>query len=111
LAALQGDAPLLFHRSQPGCDCQVVSDWTGVPLGKVLRDAAGGVLALADNLSCVFAVRTPPSNRSRKSSAPRNPACADPQQPLGAVPAGRAIGVSKTETALAVAEHLFGGEQ
>src|SRR3546814_2032492 len=50
LAELQGDDPLFFIETDPDAVARVVSDWTGVPLGKMQRDAVGGILSLASNI-------------------------------------------------------------
>lgn len=111
LAALQGDAPLLFTEVSPDAIAQVVSDWTGVPLGKVLRDAAGGVLALADNLKMRIRGQDTAVEQIAEILKAAQSGLRDPQQPLGVFLLVGPSGVGKTETALAVAEHLFGGEQ
>nr|WP_314488875.1 type VI secretion system ATPase TssH [uncultured Pseudomonas sp.] len=111
LAALQGDDPLVFTEVNPDAIAKVVSDWTGVPLGKVLRDAAGGALSLADNIKTRIhgqdaAVETIAEMLKAAQSGLR-----DPEQPLGVFLLVGPSGVGKTESALAVADHLFGGEQ
>ncbi|WP_191487610.1 type VI secretion system ATPase TssH [Pseudomonas sp. FEN] len=111
LAALQGDEPLLFTEVSPDAIAQVVSDWTGVPLGKVLRDAAGGVLALADNIKLRIRGQDTAVEQIAEILKAAQSGLRDPQQPLGVFLLVGPSGVGKTETALAVAEHLFGGEQ
>lgn len=111
LAALQSDNPLIFTEVNPDTIARVVSDWTGVPLGKVLRDSAGIALALADNLKSRIhgqdqAVETIAEILKAAQSGLR-----DPQQPLGVFLLVGPSGVGKTESALAVADNLFGGEQ
>ena len=111
LAALQGDEPLLFTEVNPDAIAKVVSDWTGVPLGKVLRDAAGGVLALADNIKTRIRGQDTAVEQIAEILKAAQSGLRDPQQPLGVFLLVGPSGVGKTETALAVAEHLFGGEQ
>jgi len=50
LAELQGDSPLIRTEVDPDIVSKVVSDWTGIPLGKVKRDEALSVVNLEDNL-------------------------------------------------------------
>lgn len=50
LATLQGDSPLIRIEVDPDVVAKVVSDWTGIPLGKVLRDQAQNILNLEANL-------------------------------------------------------------
>ncbi|MGU3305682.1 type VI secretion system ATPase TssH [Pseudomonas sp. M5A4_2d] len=110
LAHLQGDDPLLFTEVGPDAIAKVVSDWTGIPLGKVLRDSAGGVMSLAATINTRIhgqdaAVQCITDILKAAQSGLR-----DPQQPLGVFLLVGPSGVGKTETALAVADHLFGGE-
>jgi len=111
LAVLQGDTPLVFTEVNPDAIAKVVSDWTGVPLGKVLRDAAGGVMALADNIRTRIRGQDQAVNQVAEVLKAAQSGLRDPQQPLGVFLLVGPSGVGKTETALAVAEHLFGGEQ
>ncbi len=111
LADLQGDEPLLFTEVNPDAVAKVVSDWTGVPLGKVLRDAAGGVLALADNIKARIRGQDTAVEQIAEVLKAAQSGLRDPQQPLGVFLLVGPSGVGKTETALSVAEHLFGGEQ
>ncbi|WP_426117086.1 type VI secretion system ATPase TssH [Pseudomonas sp. DSP3-2-2] len=111
LAILQGDEPLLFTEVNPDAIAKVVSDWTGVPLGKVLRDAAGGVMALATNIKTRIRGQDTAVEQIAEILKAAQSGLRDPQQPLGVFLLVGPSGVGKTETALAVAEHLFGGEQ
>lgn len=111
LAQLQGNEPLLFTEVNPDAVAKVVSDWTGVPLGKVLRDAAGGVLALAANIKSRIRGQDTAVEQIAETLKAAQSGLRDPQQPLGVFLLVGPSGVGKTETALAVAEHLFGGEQ
>ncbi|KQQ49868.1 ClpV1 family T6SS ATPase [Pseudomonas sp. Leaf127] len=111
LSTLQGDEPLVFTEVSPDAIAKVVSDWTGVPLGKVLRDAAGGVLALADNIKTRIRGQDTAVEQIAQILKAAQSGLRDPQQPLGVFLLVGPSGVGKTETALAVAEHLFGGEQ
>jgi len=111
LASVQGEDPLVFTEVSPDAIAKVVSDWTGVPLGKMLRDVAGGALSLADNIKIRIhgqdtAVETIAEMLKAAQSGLR-----DPEQPLGVFLLVGPSGVGKTESALAVADHLFGGEQ
>jgi len=111
LAQVQGDTPLLFTEVNPDAIAKVVSDWTGVPLGKVLRDAAGGVMALAENIRTRIRGQDQAVHQIAEILKAAQSGLRDPQQPLGVFLLVGPSGVGKTETALAVAEYLFGGEQ
>ncbi|MFL9988890.1 type VI secretion system ATPase TssH [Paraburkholderia sediminicola] len=111
LAALRGAVPLVFMEVGPEAVSQVVSEWTGVPLGKLQRDSAAVVETLATTLG--ERIRGQPGalellERVLKASGS---GLKDPSQPLGVFLLAGPSGVGKTETALAVADHMFGGEQ
>lgn len=111
LAVLQGEEPLLFTEVSPDTIAQVVSDWTGIPLGKVQRDASGGVLVLANNIKSRIYGQDSAVEQIAEVLKVAQSGLRDPQQPLGVFLLVGPSGVGKTETALALADHLFGGEQ
>ncbi len=111
LTALQGDAPLLFTEVSPDAIAQVVSDWTGVTGQSAARCGGRRIGPGRQPQDAHSRSETPPSSRSRKSSRPRNPACAIRNSRWVCSCWSGRRGSAKTETALAVAEHLFGGEQ
>lgn len=90
---------------------EVVADWTGIPVGRMVRDEVSAVLSLADTLGqrvvgqdhglALIARRV---QIARASSD-------DPSKPVGVFMLVGSSGVGKTETALALAETLYGGEQ
>lgn len=111
LRALQGDEPLLFTSVDANVVAAVVSDWTGIPLGRMVKDEIDAVLKLADTLNeRVIGQRHGLeliAKRVRTSRARLD----DPNKPVGVFMLCGPSGVGKTETALALAESLYGGEQ
>jgi type VI secretion system protein VasG len=111
LAKLQGDTPLIHIEVSPDIVAKVVSDWTGIPLGKMLRDEASTMLALEERLQ----VRIKGQNHAlvalgevlRSAKAGIN----NPNQPLGVFLFVGPSGVGKTESALALADLIFGSEK
>ncbi|HET9049397.1 MAG TPA: type VI secretion system ATPase TssH [Chiayiivirga sp.] len=89
----------------------VVSDWTGVPLGRMVRDEATTLAHLADLLGERVVGQAQAhvqlANRIRVGKA----GLQDPTRPIGVFLMAGPSGVGKTETALALAEILYGGEQ
>ncbi|KWI91655.1 ClpV1 family T6SS ATPase [Burkholderia ubonensis] len=110
LAALQGDAPLVLPAVDAHAVAAVVADWTGIPLGRMVRDETQAVLNLADTLGervvgqhhaiALIAERIQTA-RARLD---------DPAKPHGVFLLCGPSGVGKTETALALADTLYGGE-
>lgn len=111
LTELQGDDPLIFIEADPDAVARVVSDWTGVPLGKMQRDAVGGILSLADNIKTRIHGQDHAVDKITAAVKAAQSGLRDPCQPTGIFLLVGPSGVGKTETALAVADQLFGGEQ
>ena len=89
----------------------VVSDWTGIPVGRMVRDELQTILNLAE----ILAKRVVGQDHALRMIAKRietNRAKLDnPNKPIGVFMLAGPSGVGKTETALALAEALYGGEQ
>lgn len=111
LTLLQGEQPLLFAAVDEGVVASVVADWTGIPLGKMVKNEIDAILHLADTLNeRVIGQRhglEMIAKRVRTSRARLD----DPDKPIGVFMLCGPSGVGKTETALALAESLYGGEQ
>jgi type VI secretion system protein VasG len=111
LAKVQGDSPLVQVCVDSQAVAEVVSGWTGIPVGKVVKDEIQTVLTLQDRLEervigqshALDAI----SQRIRTSRAKLE----DPRRPIGVFMLVGPSGVGKTETALALADALFGGER
>ena len=111
LAELQGDNPSIFYEVTPDLIAQVVSDWTGIPLGRMARDEVNTVLHLEEILTDhvkgqEFGIKTLTTVLKNAKSGLRNP-----QQPLGVFLLVGPSGVGKTETAINLAIQLFGSEK
>ncbi|MDN5842474.1 MAG: type VI secretion system ATPase TssH [Alcaligenaceae bacterium] len=111
LIELQGDEPLFFIETDPDAVARVVSDWTGVPLGKMQRDAVGDILSLAENMKARIRGQDHAIDKITAAVKAAQSGLRDPRQPMGIFLLVGPSGVGKTETALAVADQLFGGEQ
>ncbi|MCY0858665.1 type VI secretion system ATPase TssH [Cupriavidus sp. D39] len=111
LADIQGDAPMVCSEVGPDVVAKVVSRWTGIPLGKVLRDQTESILALADSLR--RRVRGQDHALTLVAETVRSAAAGlkDPRQPRGVFLLVGPSGTGKTETALALADVLFGDER
>ncbi|PHM72490.1 type VI secretion system ATPase TssH [Xenorhabdus kozodoii] len=111
LKTLQGEIPLIFASVDSNVVSTVVSDWTGVPLSRMVKDEIDAVLHLADTLNQrvigQYHALELIAKRVRTSRAKLD----DPNKPVGVFMLCGPSGVGKTETALALAETLYGGEQ
>jgi len=111
LETLQGDSPLIRIEVDPDVVSKVVSDWTGIPLGKVMRDQARNMLDLDANLKQRIKGQDEALEVITQVIKSAKAGLKDPGQPLGVFLLVGPSGVGKTETGLAVAELLFGGER
>lgn len=111
LDKLQGSSPLLSLDVDVRTIAQVVADWTGIPLGSLLKDEQTNLLQLEDQLTKRVigqqSALTALAQRLRAAKTGLTPENA----PLGVFLLVGPSGVGKTETALALADCLFGGEK
>ena len=111
LSDLQGEAPLILPIVDAQAVGSVVADWTGIPVGRMVKDEIRTVLNLADHLS----KRVIGQDHAMEMIAARVKASRarldNPSKPVGVFMLAGTSGVGKTETALALAEVLYGGEQ
>jgi type VI secretion system protein VasG len=111
LEQLQGESPLIRVCVDGSIVGEVISAWTGVPVGKMLRDEVDTVLNLESHLGKRVIGQghalTSISQRIRTARARLD----DPGKPVGVFMLVGPSGVGKTETALALADLLYGGER
>ncbi|MFT5423232.1 MAG: type VI secretion system protein VasG [Phycisphaerales bacterium] len=111
LSEMQGENPLIL----PSCDetaiAAVVSDWTGIPVGKMVKDEAQAVLDLAKTLSQRVVGQDHAMEMIARRIQTSRAGLDNPSKPIGVFMLAGTSGVGKTETALALAEALYGGEQ
>jgi type VI secretion system protein VasG len=110
LKQVQGESPLVSPCVDGQAIAEVVAGWTGIPVGRMVSDEIRGVLELQKRLeervvgqSHALAVI---AERIRTARA----GLTDPKRPTGVFLLAGTSGVGKTETALALAELLFGDE-
>ncbi len=110
LRALQGETPLIPVTVDAEMIGQVISGWTGIPVGKMLRDDLSTALRLEELLQRRIIGQDHAleiiSHRIRTSKAGID----DPGKPIGVFLLVGPSGVGKTETALALSDLLYGGE-
>ena len=111
LSDIQGESPLILPSVTAQVVASVVADWTGVPVGRMVKNEIEAIMHLADTLekrvigqrhgldAIAMRIRT---SRARLEN---------PARPIGVFLLVGPSGVGKTESALALAEALYGGEQ
>ena len=107
----QQDAPLVFPQVDESVVAAIVADWTGIPVGRMVKDEAAAVF----KLQSVLDERVIGQSQALAAVAERiqisRARLADPNKPVGVFLLVGPSGVGKTETALALAEAMYGGEQ
>jgi type VI secretion system protein VasG len=111
LAKIQGDDPLLSIAVDGNTVSEVVSAWTGIPTGRMLTDEIESVLALKDNLQKRIIGQDHALESIAQVVQTTHAGIEDPSKPTGVFMMVGPSGVGKTETALALSELLYGGEQ
>ncbi|WP_423394460.1 type VI secretion system ATPase TssH [Burkholderia sp. LMG 21824] len=110
LADVQGDAPLVLPAVDTHAVAAVVADWTGIPLGRMVRDETQAVLKLADTLGERVVGQKHAVELIAERIQTARARLDDPKKPHGVFLLCGPSGVGKTETALALADTLYGGE-
>jgi type VI secretion system protein VasG len=111
LAALQGEAPLIFPTVDGQAVAAVVGDWTGIPVGRMVKDEIQTVLKLAETLGQRVIGQGHALDMIARRIQTSRAGLSDVRKPIGVFLLAGPSGVGKTETALALAEVLYGGEQ
>lgn len=111
LAEIQGENPLIHYEVSPDVVGRVIADWTGIPLGKMVRDEAASVLTLADNLRQRIRGQDHAVDAIDRGVRAAKAGVNNPDTPMGVFLLVGPSGVGKTEMALGVADMLFGGER
>ncbi|MHB9030389.1 MAG: type VI secretion system ATPase TssH [Candidatus Latescibacterota bacterium] len=111
LTALQGSEPLIHIEVDPDVVAKVVADWTGIPVGKVLRDEAQSVIGLEENLRKRIKGQDQALFALAEVIKAAKAGIKNPDQPLGVFLLVGPSGVGKTESGLAIADLLFGSDK
>jgi type VI secretion system protein VasG len=111
LVELQGEAPLILPSVDEQAVASVVQDWTGVPVGRMVRNEIESVLNLAESLNQRVIGQRHALETIAKRIQTSRAKLDNPNKPIGVFMLCGPSGVGKTETALTLAESLYGGEQ
>jgi type VI secretion system protein VasG len=111
LTKLQGESPLIYPTVDGAAVAEVVAGLTGIPLGKMVRNEIDTLL----NLHSKLADRVVGQNHALEAIAERirtaRADLVDPRRPIGVFLLVGPSGVGKTETAMALADLLYGGDR
>ncbi|MFW6284630.1 MAG: AAA family ATPase, partial [Desulfosalsimonas sp.] len=110
LAGIQKDDPMVRIEVCPDVVGKVVSDWTGIPLGKIQRDQVQTIINIEERLGERIKGQDHAIAAIGEVVKAAKSGIKNPDQPLGVFLLVGPSGVGKTETGLGVADLLFGGE-
>jgi type VI secretion system protein VasG len=111
LTALQGESPLILPSVDEQAVAAVVEDWTGVPVGRMVKNEVESLLNLAETLNQRVVGQRHALDMIAKRIHTSRAKLDNPNKPIGVFMLCGPSGVGKTETALTLAEALYGGEQ
>ena len=108
---LQGDNPLILPTVDEQAVASVVADWTGIPVGRMVKNEIEAILTLGDTLNRRVIGQRHALDMIAKRIETSRAKLDNPNKPIGVFMLAGPSGVGKTETAMALAESLYGGEQ
>ncbi len=111
LHSLQGERPLILPTVDHQAVAAVVEGWTGIPVGRMVRNELESILELADRLEARIVGQRHALDMIARRIQTSRARLDHPNKPIGVFLLAGSSGVGKTETALALAETLYGGEQ
>ena len=110
LHKLQGEEPLVHPLVDGAAVAEVVATWTGIPVGRMVSNEIKGVLALAETLKTRVIGQDHAMEAVAQAIRTNRAGLTDPRKPVGVFMFAGTSGTGKTETALALADLLYGGE-
>jgi type VI secretion system protein VasG len=111
LTSAQGERPLVLPSVDEQAVASVIADWTGIPVGRMVKDEIATVLSLAKTLGQRVIGQDHSLEMIAKRVQTARAGLENPNKPIGVFMLAGPSGVGKTETALTLAEALYGGEQ
>lgn len=107
----QGENPVVFPEVSAAVVAAIVSDWTGIPAGRMVKDEASQILELPARLAQRVTGQRDALAQIGERIQTARAGLGDQRKPVGVFLLAGPSGVGKTETALALAEAIYGGEQ
>ncbi|EPX4130133.1 type VI secretion system ATPase TssH [Vibrio alginolyticus] len=111
LDVIRNGNPLVHFEVGPDEVSHVISDWTGIPMGKMLQDEAETTLKLKESLTQSIKGQEYAIDALSEGIQTAKAGLGNPDAPTGVFLLVGPSGVGKTETARAIADQMFGGER
>ena len=111
LADIQGDSPMVHLDVTEQSVAEIVENWTGIPVGNMVSDEIDGLLNLEQRLQKRVVGQDHAMQKIAQAIRISRSGLTDPRKPVGVFMMVGTSGTGKTETALALADYLYGGEK
>ncbi len=111
LRDLQGEDPLVFGCCDSSAIASTVAAWTGIPVGRMVANEIKTIINLKDRMEESVVGQSHAMAQIAESIQTSRAKLTDPSRPIGVFLLAGTSGVGKTETAITLAELLYGGEQ
>lgn len=111
LQAVRHEQTLIPSEVDTGVIASIVSDWTGIPVGQMVKDEARSIIELPERLKARVVGQPHALAQISESILTSRAGLSDPNKPIGVFMLVGPSGIGKTETALAIAENLYGSER
>ena len=111
LITVQGETPLVLPLVDEQAVSTIISEWTGIPLGRMVKNEINSVLNLADEMNKRVIGQEHSIELIAKRIITAKANLADPEKPQAVLMLAGPSGVGKTETALTIAELVYGSQQ
>ena len=111
LIEVQGETPLVLPVVDEQAVSTIISEWTGIPLGRMVKNEIKSVLNLADEMNKRVIGQKHSLDLIAKRITTAKANLADPENPQAVFMLAGPSGVGKTETALTIAELVYGSQQ
>ena len=108
--AAQGDHPMVFAEVDADAVAAVVGDWTGIPIGRMVKNEVAAILTIADRLKTRVVGQDHAMDAIAKRIKTSRAKLDNPNKPVGVFMLAGPSGVGKTETAHVLAELLYSGD-
>ncbi|MDO7844578.1 type VI secretion system ATPase TssH [Sphingomonas immobilis] len=109
MSEAQGDSPMVFGVVDQDAVAAVIGDWTGIPIGRMVKDEIQSVLTIADKLKARVVGQDHAMDAIAKRIQTSRAKLDNPNKPVGVFMLCGPSGVGKTETAHVLSELLFSG--
>lgn len=108
---LQGETPMFLPEVDSQAVAAVIAEWTGIPLGKMVKNEIDSILHLSDIMKKRVIGQDQGIDMIAKRITTARASLGDPNKPIAVIMLAGPSGVGKTETALTLAETVYGSEQ